>query len=99
MKHTFREKVREVVAGIPRGETMSYREVARAAGRPNACRAVGTIMARNTDPSVPCHRVVRSDGILGNYNRGGRGRKKSILESEGVTVVRHGRSSFKVCRP
>ena len=89
MKYIFREKVREVVAGIPRGKTMSYREVARAAGRPNAYRAVGTIMARNTDPSVPCHRVIKNDGTLGNYNRGGRDRKKSMLENEGVVIIRN----------
>lgn len=79
----FSDKVRAVVRKIPRGKILTYKQVARRAGRPNAARAVGTIMAKNFDPSVPCHRVVRSDGTLGNYNRGGPAKKFELLMLEG----------------
>lgn len=69
MNNVFKEKVLVVVARIPRGKTLSYREVARLAGRPNAYRAVGNIMARNDNPKIPCHRVIRSDGTPGGYSR------------------------------
>jgi methylated-DNA-[protein]-cysteine S-methyltransferase len=68
----FLAKVRKAVRAIPRGETRTYGEVARAAGRPGAARAVGQAMARNPIPLlVPCHRVVASGGP-GGYS-GGRG--------------------------
>lgn len=66
---------------------LSYKEVAIRAGFPRTYRAVGNIMAGNYDSSVPCHRVVRSDGSLGDYNRGGVTEKKRKLENEGVTIV------------
>lgn len=83
----FKKNVLRVVSSIPKGSTMSYKEVARRAGSPHACRAVGSIMARNIDPAVPCHRVIRADGVLGGYNRGGARRKKALLQSEGVPVI------------
>lgn len=66
----FADKVYKVVRGIPEGKTLTYREVALLAGSPHAYRAVGNILARNYDPEIPCHRVIRSDGKLGGYNRG-----------------------------
>lgn len=78
----FRDKVYEVTKLIPRGEVLTYKEVARRAGRPKACRAVGSILSKNFDPSVPCHRVIRSDGKLGGYNRGARV-KVRMLKGEG----------------
>jgi len=77
----FREQVYDIVISIPRGETMTYKEVAVAAGRPRAYRAVGNILNKNYDPAIPCHRVVRSDGSLGGYNRGA-GRKRTQLATE-----------------
>lgn len=82
----FADKVREVVRAIPKGQTMTYGEVAAYAGSPGAARAVGSIMKHNYDPSVPCHRVVRSDGRVGEYNRGGAEAKKKILIKEGVEI-------------
>ncbi len=82
----FAEHVREVVRQIPRGETRTYKEVAVAAGHPGAARAVGSIMKHNYDPAVPCHRVVRSDGRIGDYNRGGAERKRTLLEEEGAKI-------------
>lgn len=81
---SFTERVYAVVARIPRGKTMTYKEVARRAGSPNAYRAVGNIMHRNPDTRrVPCHRVVRSDGDPGGYARG-RATKIAILKREGA---------------
>jgi O-6-methylguanine DNA methyltransferase len=81
---SFADRVRDAVRQIPRGETKSYGAVARAIGYPGAARAVGTVMKNNYDPTVPCHRVVRADGRIGDYNRGGEREKRRLLEKEGV---------------
>ena len=80
----FVERVRAIVAKIPKGKTMTYGAVAAAAGRPFAARAVGMIMSKNYDPKIPCHRVVRADGKVGDYNRGGAARKMKLLREEGA---------------
>ncbi len=80
---SFAEHVRLVVARIPEGKTLSYGEVARRAGNPRAARAVGTILNKNHNPLIPCHRVIRSDGTSGGYNRGAE-RKRTMLEKEGA---------------
>ena len=85
-KSSFVDKVKLVVSDIPRGEVMTYKEVAGKAGHPKAARAVANLMAANYDPKVPCHRVIRSDGNLGGYNRGGVDKKRAILQSEGVKL-------------
>lgn len=82
----FTEAVLEYVRSIPCGETRSYKEVAEAVRRPRAARAVAMLMSRNYDISVPCHRVIRSDGTVGGYNRGGETVKKDLLLQEGVIV-------------
>lgn len=74
-----------MVAKIPRGQTRTYGQVAAAAGRPGAARAVGTIMAHNRDTKrVPCHRVVRADGKVGDYAFGGPKKKLALLKREGA---------------
>jgi methylated-DNA-[protein]-cysteine S-methyltransferase len=78
----FAERVRAAVRKIPKGKTMSYKEVAMQAGNAGAARAVGTIMRNNYDPTVPCHRVIRSDGKMGGYNRGGIQTKEKMLAEE-----------------
>lgn len=80
----FKERVLAVVSGIPRGSVMTYAAVAEAAGSKGAHRAVGSIMRANYDSTVPCHRVVRSNGDVGDYNRGGPDRKAEILREEGA---------------
>ena len=80
---SFAERVRAVVRDIPRGKTMSYSQVAYKAGNPGAARAVGSIMKNNYDKTVPCHRVIRSDGKIGEYNRGGSAKKRALLKAEG----------------
>ena len=80
----FSRRIYQVVARIPRGKTMTYSEVAVAAGRPKAVRAVGNILNKNPfAPDVPCHRVVRSDGTVGGFVHG-TAKKKALLKSEGA---------------
>lgn len=79
---TFSEKVKDIVCQIPSGQTKSYQEVATLAGNAKAARAVATIMATNYDPTIPCHRVIHTNGTLGGYNRGGEAAKRAILEHE-----------------
>ncbi len=67
---SFSGKVYEETRKIPKGKTVTYKELAILAGRPKAWRAVGNILAKNFNPDIPCHRVVRSDGKIGGYNRG-----------------------------
>jgi len=84
---TFTQKVKDIVKKIPHGKTMTYKEVARRAGNSKAGRVVGNIMKANYDPKIPCHRVIRSDGGLGGYNRGGIKKKRALLLKEGVKVI------------
>lgn len=70
---------------IPRGEVRPYGWIAAEIGRPRAVRAVGTALAHNPVPLVvPCHRVVRSDGMIGQYSMGGPDAKRRILAAEGL---------------
>lgn len=79
----FRQKVLMIVRDIPKGRTMTYKEVAKRAGNKKAYRAVGNILAQNFNPDIPCHRVIKSDGSLGNYNRGIKNKIK-LLRKEGA---------------
>ena len=70
---------------IPRGEVRPYGWIAAEIGRPKAVRAVGTALGHNPVPLiVPCHRVVRTDGSIGQYSLGGPGNKRTILSAEGL---------------
>lgn len=80
---SFKERVLGVVTKIPKGKTLTYKQVAEKAGSPRAFRAVGNILKKNYDKNIPCHRVVRSDGSLGGYNRGA-DLKKKLLKKEKV---------------
>jgi len=83
---TFKEKVLEVVRNIPKGKIMTYKGVAKNAGSPGASRTVGSIMKSNFDKTVPCHRVIHSDGKIGDYNRGGPKAKLALLQKERVIL-------------
>ena len=84
----FRRRVLDACAAIPRGEVRTYGELAAECGSPRAARAVGSAMATNPVPLVvPCHRVVRGDGAVGQYSAGGPEQKIRMLEAEGVDVV------------
>lgn len=80
----FRELVLKVVSKIPKGEALTYKEVARRAGSPRAYRAVGNILNKNFDPQIPCHRVVRSDGKAGGYNRGAQQKRKLLTKEHSI---------------
>jgi O-6-methylguanine DNA methyltransferase len=83
---TFRQKVYTVVSQIPRGQVLTYSQVAKLAGKPKAARAVGYFMKVNPDTTkVPCHRVVGASGKLVGYSGpGGLATKKKLLLKEGV---------------
>lgn len=79
---SFKERVLNIVKKIPKGKTLTYKQVAKKTGNEMASRAVGIIMSNNRDKNVPCHRVIRSDGGVGGYN-GLQGKdKKAIIEHE-----------------
>ncbi len=95
---SFQEKVFLVVKRIPRGKTLSYREVAESTGYPKAWRAVGNALNKNPNlhspkfskktlasKQIPCHRVIRLNGRIGGYRYGAK-RKASLLKKEGVII-------------
>jgi len=85
----FEQAVLRKTLEIPRGEVRPYGWIAREIGHPAAVRAVGTALANNPIPYfIPCHRVVRTDGKIGNYGGGGPEAKRSILTMEGVQLKR-----------
>lgn len=80
---SFKNYVLKVVSQIPKGEVLTYKQVAVHVGSPRAYRAVGNILNKNYDLKIPCHRVIRSDGTTGGYNRGSVLKKKKLAK-EGV---------------
>jgi O-6-methylguanine DNA methyltransferase len=83
----FQQRVLNKTSEIPRGEVRPYGWVAREIGSPGATRAVGTALGHNPIPFlIPCHRVVRSDGSLGEYSGGGPAMKQRVLAFEGVPL-------------
>ena len=91
----FEKAVYRAALKIPSGEVRTYGWVARAIGRPKACRAVGNALNKNPySPTVPCHRVIRSDGSLGGFALG-LNTKKRLLKKEGI-LLRHSPVKLKV---
>jgi len=82
----FQKKVYDLVSQIPKGKVMTYGQVAALAGSPGAARAVGMCMKHNPDTTtIPCHRVVASNGALTGYSAdGGVKTKLAKLTEEGV---------------
>ncbi len=87
-KSDFAEKVIKIVRGIPKGEILTYKEVARRAGKEKAARAMGNILnkyylecIKSGTKTIPCHRVIRSDGKIGGYVLGER-KKRRLLKKE-----------------
>lgn len=89
---TFAARVLAAVRRIPPGRVATYGDIAAAAGRERAWRAVGNIMATCRDHATPCHRVIAAAGRLGGYG-GDLALKRALLRAEGVVVtgsrVRH----------
>ncbi len=81
----FADKVYAACSRIRRGKVSTYASIARAIGKPGASRAVGNALNRNRSSSVPCHRVVRSDGSVGGFAHG-TARKAAMLRAEGVRI-------------
>jgi len=82
----FARKVYAVVRRIPKGGTLTYKEVAELIGNPRAYRAVGNALNKNPfAPQVPCHRVIRSGGVLGGFASGAP-KKRKLLSREGVIL-------------
>ena len=82
----FKNKIYNFVKKIPQGRVATYKSVAVAIGLPKSSRAVANVLAQNFDPKIPCHRVVRSDGFVSGYNRGGPVQKSKLLQDEGVLI-------------
>lgn len=82
MNISFKQRVFNVVKKIPRGQTMTYGQVAALAGNAQAARAVGMILSKNFDASIPCHRVIKANGEIGGYNRGSENKAKILLEEK-----------------
>lgn len=80
---SFQKKVYDAVKLIPKGQVRTYKEIADMTGSSFAFRAVGSALNKNMDPSVPCHRVIRSDGKVGGF-RDGSDVKLRLLQKEGV---------------
>ena len=85
----FQKKVWQAISKIPKGKTLTYKELATKIGQPKAIRAVANAVGANPlVVQIPCHRVVRSDGTLGGYSgRGGVKTKLKLLREEGIIFV------------
>ena len=86
MLSEFQRRVLAAVRRIPPGRVATYGDVAAAAGRPRAARAVGTIMRDCAAPDVPCHRVIAAGGRLGGYG-GNESLKRALLRADGILVT------------
>ena len=84
----LQKKVWGILCKIPRGKTITYKELAKKVGNPRAVRAVANAVGANPLlVTIPCHRVVRSDGTLGGYSgKGGTSAKRALLQKEGVLL-------------
>lgn len=82
--YMFKDRVLNILKNIPKGETLSYKEVAERANSPRAYRKVGSIMKANYDTTVPCHRVIKSNGTIGQYNKGVNLKYKKLKEEGAV---------------
>jgi methylated-DNA-[protein]-cysteine S-methyltransferase len=103
----FQQAILRILAEVPKGKITTYGDLAKELARrepkwsPNASRAVGTTMKNNLcGPQIPCHRVIKSDGAIGNFRGGEEGgvdEKIVMLKGEGVTVI-NGKIDLKMFR-
>ena len=103
---SFQKKIYQIVRKIPKGKVLSYKDVARKAGRPRAWRAVGNVLNENRNPKIPCYRIIKSDtrakrnvemktkssstGNIDGYSRGTK-KKIALLKEEGITINSYGK--------
>ncbi len=85
-KKSFIQSVFAKTKLIPRGKVTTYKLLAEALGDAKAARAAGNALNKNRDPEVPCHRVVRSDGVTGGFRDGAKAKIK-ILRKEGIEII------------
>ena len=87
----FQKKVWEEIKKIPEGSVKTYKEIACILGNPNSSRAVANACAQNPlIIEIPCHRVIRSDGMLGGYSgEGGIKKKRELLIKEGFNKFKY----------
>ena len=87
----FQTSVLRAALDIPKGEVRTYKQIATKIGHPKAYRAVGSALRINPlAPAIPCHRVVKSNGELGNYSgRKGKAGKRRLLEIEGYIIKKN----------
>jgi methylated-DNA-[protein]-cysteine S-methyltransferase len=93
----YQQATLRVLAEVPKGKVTTYGSLAKEVARrhpqysPKASRAVGTTMKNNVcGPRIPCHRVIKSDGSIGNFRGGSAGaiaEKKQMLQDEGVEII------------
>ncbi|MBT4540409.1 MGMT family protein [Candidatus Woesearchaeota archaeon] len=85
----FQTKCYKLLKQVPKGKVITYKELAKAIPT-KAYRAVGTAMGKNPDaPNTPCHRVIKSNGTIGNYSvKGGIKRKIQLLKKEGIIILK-----------
>lgn len=103
----YQKAVLRILAEVPKGKVTTYGDLAKELSKrnskwsPNASRAVGTTMRNNPcGPQIPCHRVIKSDGSVGNFRGGAKGaigEKIGMLRDEGVTVL-NGKINLKEYR-
>jgi bis(5'-nucleosidyl)-tetraphosphatase len=89
----YAQKIYRLTQKIPNGRVSSYGEIARVIDKPHASRFVGFVLNKNTDPAIPCHRVIRENGDIGGYNKGTT-KKIALLKREGV-FVESGRADLR----
>ena len=87
----FEIQVWQEIRKIPKGSVKTYKEIACILGKPNSSRAVANACSKNPlIIEIPCHRVVRSDGMIGGYSgKGGIKKKRQLLIEEGYNIFRH----------
>ncbi len=84
----FQKTVLTRVDKVPKGKVTTYSQIAKSIGKPKAFRAVGTAVGKNPNLiKTPCHRVVKTDGMIGEYSgKGGQRGKIKLLKSEGIEI-------------
>ena len=95
----FKEKVLRAVSQIPKGKFSTYKKVAKLAGKEKAQRAVAQILAKNKNPKIPCHRVIKNNGELGGYfgKESSSWKKASLLLKEGVIGIIPTDTIYGIC--
>jgi L-threonylcarbamoyladenylate synthase len=95
----LQEKILKIVKKIPEGKFLTYKEVAKLVGKPNIYRYVANILAKNREPDIPCHRVIKNDNTIGGYlgSEKNSWKKLALLLKEGVIAVMPTDTIYGIC--